>query len=172
MRARAPLLALLTAGALAFAACGGDDDQDPTPTPPQASPTAETSTPGAATPTAAAPTPTAEPTPVVFEPTFTCDSPITYLEARLRRGEQVELQGPVLGVMDRNGDAILSVGAPLSATLRVEVIVPSGSRGNFPADPLLGFADRTICVRGTVSEIGGVISIAATTPDALTVVAE
>lgn len=168
------MLALLTAGALAFAACGGDDDQDPTPTPPQASPTAETATPAGSTPTAPATTPTAEPTPtpVVFEPTFTCENPITYLEARLRRGEQVELQGPVLDVLDRNGDAILSVGAPLSATLRVEVIVPSGSRGNFPADPLLGFAGRTICVRGTVSEIGGVLAIAATTPEAITVVAE
>jgi hypothetical protein len=170
--ARAAMLSLAAAAAMALAACGGDGD-DPTPTP------GSVETPAAATPTAATPgtsptpaatAPAATPTPVVLTPTFTCANPITPLEARLNRGQQVELQGRVFGVMDRNGDAVLAVGAPLDALLRVEVIVPSGSRQNFPADPLLGFAGRDVCVRGTVEEIGGILTIAATGPGELTVV--
>jgi len=170
--ARAALLSLAAASAHALAACGGDDGDDPTPTPgsgetPAA--TTPTSTPGAS-PTPAETAPPATPTPVVLTPTFTCANPITPLEARLNRGQQVELQGRVFGVMDRNRDAVLAVGAPLDALLRVEVVVPSGSRQNFPADPLLGFAGRDICVRGTVEEIGGILTIAATGPSELTVV--
>ncbi len=171
--ARAAGAAAVLAASLAFAACGSDDSADPTPTPGStetpaaASPTAPT--PGAS-PTPAATAPASTPTPVAFTPTFTCTNPIAPLQARLNRGQQVELQGRVFGVMDRNGDAVLAVGAPLDALLRVEVIVPSGSRQNFPADPLLGFAGRDICVRGTVEEIGGILTIAATGPSELSVV--
>ncbi|MCL6522166.1 MAG: hypothetical protein K6U79_07330 [Firmicutes bacterium] len=171
--AGAAMLSLAAAAAMALAACGGDDSADPTPTPGStetpaaASPTA--ATPGAS-PTPAATAPAATPTPVVLTPTFTCTNPIAPLQARLNRGQQVELQGRVFGVMDRNGDAVLAVGAPLDALLRVEVVVPSGSRQNFPADPLVGFAGRDVCVRGTVEEIGGVLTIAATSPGELTVV--
>jgi hypothetical protein len=161
-------LSLALVALLTLAACRGGEGE-PTPTPrPEAppTPTAPAAAPGTPTPQGEAPTPT----PVVFAPTFTCANPITPLQARLSRGQQVELQGRVFGTMDRNGDAVLAVGAPLDALLRVEVIVPSGSRANFPADPLLGFANREICVRGTVDEQGGILTIGATSPDFLTVV--
>lgn len=170
----AALLLALFAPALLFAACGGDDDNGATPTPAAQSPTATASgsPTGAASPvpTTANTTPEATATPVVFQPTFTCTAPVAPLEARLYRGQQAEIQGRVFGVMDRNGDAVLAVGAPMDALLRVEVVIPSGSRANFPADPLLGFANREVCVKGTVTEIGGIITIAATSPRELTVV--
>ncbi len=171
MRARSALggAALLLAGvALLLAACGGSDDDGATPT---ASPADATATPtaGAATP-AASPTATPTPEPIVFEPTFTCTNPVAPLEARLYRGEAIELQGRVFGTEDRNGDAVLAIGAPLDALLRVEVIIPAANRSAFPADPRQGFADRDVCVRGTVESIGSIITIYATSPDDISVV--
>ncbi|GIW18080.1 MAG: hypothetical protein KatS3mg064_1237 [Tepidiforma sp.] len=168
-RWRALLAAGLAAGALALAACGGGDDDGPTPTPASGETPAETPA-ATATPAAASPTPAGSPTPVVFEPTFTCANPIAPLEARLHRGEAVELQGRVFGTADRNGDAVLAVGASLDALLRVEVIIPAASRASFPGDPAIGFAARDVCVRGTVEDRSGILTITATSPDDITVV--
>lgn len=169
----ATLLLALFVPALLFAACGGDnDDNGATPTQAAQSPaaTATGSPTGAASPAPTTATPEATATPVVFQPTITCTAPVAPLEARLYRGQQAEVQGRVFGVMDRNGDAVLAVGAPMDALLRVEVVIPSGSRANFPADPLLGFANREVCVKGTITEIGDIVTIAATSPRELTVV--
>ncbi len=166
-----PLLAAgLAAAALALSACGGSDDRaEPTATPASGETPAATPAP-AGTPPAASPTPAASPGPVVFEPTFTCVNPVAPLEARLHRGEAIELQGRVFGTADRNGDAVLAVGASLDALLRVEVIIPAASRGSFPGDPAKGFAAREVCVRGTVEDRGGILTITATSPDDITVV--
>lgn len=166
----AACVAIVAASALGLAACG-DDDADATPTATTATAVAGSPT-GAASPapTTARETLAATATPVVFAPTFTCAAPVAPLEARLYRGQSVEVQGRVFGVMDRNGDAVLAVGAPMDALLRVEVVIPAGSRAGFPADPLLGFANREVCVRGPVTEVGGIITIAATSPAEITVV--
>lgn len=166
----AACVAIVAASALGLAACG-DDDADATPTATTATAVAGSPT-GAASPapTTARETLAATATPVVFAPTFTCAAPVAPLEARLYRGQSVEVQGRVFVVMDRNGDAVLAVGAPMDALLRVEVVIPAGSRAGFPADPLLGFANREVCVRGPVTEVGGIITIAATSPAEITVV--
>jgi hypothetical protein len=169
----AACVAIVAASALGLAACG-DDDADATPT--ATTGTTATAVAGSPTgaaspaPTTAGETPAATATPVVFAPTFTCAAPVAPLEARLYRGQSVEVQGRVFGVMDRNGDAVLAVGAPMDALLRVEVVIPAGSRAGFPADPLLGFANREVCVKGPVTEVGGIITIAATSPAEITVV--
>lgn len=163
-RARRLAVLLLAGSALAAAACGGSDG-DATPTP---APAEGTATPAAETPTPA-PTATPTPEPVVFEPTFTCSNPVAPLEARLHRGEAVELQGRVFGTAERNGDAVLAVGASLDALLRVEVIIPAASRSAFPGDPVAGFANREVCVRGTVEEVAGILTITATSPSEVSV---
>lgn len=167
-------LALATAFAVA---CGGDDDADPTTTATNQTETTSTAPAGETTgagETATPPGPGGEDTrePVDFEPTFTCDAPIGVLEARASEGDEVEFSERVYETQERGDDVILSVGAPLAAPLRVELIIVAAAVEEFPGPPAAGFADRVVCARGTVETINGVPSIYIQSADQLSVVAE
>ncbi len=170
-------------GAIALTAvfaigCGGDDDdKDPTATNTQGAGTTATQ-PAEATTAAPGSTNTPEPgatatsEPVAFEPTFTCDSPVGVLEMRTLDGEEVEFSERVFEIVERDGNIVLHVGAPASAVLRVEVSIWPEAVDEFDGPPEEGFANRVICARGTVQNVGGVRTIQVQSADQLTVVAE
>lgn len=171
------VIAFALAAALAVA-CGGDDDADPTTVAPNETET--TATAPADGTTAPGETPTAgngsggdeTQEPVEFEPTFTCDAPIGVLEARASAGDEVEFSERVYETQERGSDLILSAGAPLSAPLRVELIIVADAMDAFPGPPAPGFANRVICARGTVETVNGVPSIYIQSADQLSVVAD
>ncbi len=170
-------------GAIALTAvfaigCGGDDDDnDPTATNTRgagstATQPAEATTAAAGSTNTPAPGQTGTPVPVVFEPTFTCDSPVGVLEVRTLDGEEVEFSERVFDIVERNGNLVLHVGAPATAVLRVEVAIWPAAIDDFDGPPAQGFADRIICARGTVENIGGVRTIQVQSADQITVVAD
>lgn len=160
--------------ALAFVACGDDDNGDgatPTSTATSTSPTADATTVATVPGTTTTPGTTPMPTPTVaLSPTFACTGAVDFFAARAFASEAATVQGPVLGTTIRDDSVVLFVGAGEEALLRLEVIIPSAGRGTFAAPPETAFAGRNVCVKGTVALVDGITTIEASSPDGLSVV--
>lgn len=164
--------ALAAIVALALAGCGDDDDAGNGATPTTGATGTATSpggTPAGTSAPGATATATAPPT-VTLTPTFACTNAVDFFAARASRGEQVTVQGRVFGTTVRGESVVLFVGAGEEAALRLEVIISSAGRATFAVPPETGFADREVCVKGTVEVIDGITTIRASSPDELSVV--
>lgn len=166
-------VALTAVLSLALVGCGDDDDggNGATATPgTTGSPTTSGTTPApGTTATEAATTPGASPT-VALRPTFACTGAVDFFAARAFVGETATVQGPVLGTTIRGDSVVLFVGAGEAALLRLEVVIPSAGRATFAAPPETAFANREVCVKGTVELVDGITTIEASSPDELSVV--
>ncbi len=166
-------IALAAVLALALVGCGDDDDGGNGGTPTTGA-TGTATTPGGTPDGTTAPGTTATATPpaatVTLTPTFACTDAIDFFAARANRGEQVTVQGRVFGTTIRGESVVLFVGAGEEATLRLEVIISSAGRATFAVPPEVGFANREVCVKGTVEVVDDITTIQASSPDELSVV--
>lgn len=164
-------VALAVILSFALVACGDDDDNGngATPTAPTSGATATATSGSGGTP---APGETAtQPVPAVtLTPTFACTDSVDFFAARALRGDEVTVQGEVMGTTIRGDSVVLFVGAPEDAALRLEVVISSEGRSTFAAPPETAFANREVCVKGTVEVVDNITTIQASSPDELSVV--
>lgn len=171
MRLAAAALAAMLA--LALAACGDDDDGNgaaPTAGTTETATTAANGTPPGTPAPGDTATTTPPPATVTLAPTFACTNAIDFFAARASRGEEVTVQGRVFGTTVRGDSVVLFVGAGEEAALRLEVIISSAGRATFAVPPETGFANREVCIKGTVDVIDGITTIQASSPDEISVV--
>jgi len=162
-------IALAALLSLAMVACGDDDDGGNGPTATSGATETATTANGSTPPPGTATTPAAAPT-VALSPTFACTGSVDFFAARAFVGKAATVQGPVLGTTVRGDSVVLFVGAGAEATLRLEVIIPSAGRATFAAPPETAFAQREVCVKGTVELVDNITTIEASSPDELSVV--
>jgi len=168
--ASAALAAIL---AFALVGCGDDDDGGDEATPTTGTTetaTAANGTPGGTPAPGDTPSPAPPAATVTLTPTFACTDAIDFFAARAKRGEEVTVQGRVFGTTVRGESVVLFVGAGEEASLRLEVVIPSAGRATFAVPPETGFANREVCVKGTVDVVDGITTIQASSPDELSVV--
>ncbi|MBE0610795.1 MAG: hypothetical protein IH609_15550 [Dehalococcoidia bacterium] len=169
------LASIALAALLSFAlvACGDDDDGGNGATATSGATSTATvssgTTPPSGTATAPGTTPGTTAT-VALSPTFACTGSVDFFAARAFVGETATVQGPVMGTTVRGDSVVLFVGAAAEATLRLEVVIPSAGRATFAAPPETAFADREVCVKGTVELVDNITTIEASSPDELSVV--
>ena len=162
-------IALAALLSLAMVACGDDDDGGNGPTATSGATETATAANGSTPPPGTATTPAAAPT-VALSPTFACTGSVDFFAARAFVGEMATVQGPVMGTTVRGDSVVLFVGAAAEATLRLEVIIASAGRSAFAAPPETAFAQREVCVKGTVELVDNITTIEASSPDELSVV--